>query len=307
MLRSLLVAVALLLPACVPDGAPDLPAVVLARPHVLERDGRMIHVWERVRADLAGVPGTPVLVLLHGGTWSGGPCFDLDGHSTMIRFAEEGWDVFAMDAQGYGVSGNPRPESESNSADAAQDLRVTIEALKRLRPIEDVALLGWSWGSLVAGRYAAEHPEDVARLVLYGTRYHPLPHEYPTPTGRVRTNTDEAAREDFIDAFADPAVIEAFVSAALAADAESPNGALRDYFERLPILEPSRLTMPTLVIAGEAEVSIEDRLDDNLDLLRDLATPDKRFVVVPGGGHAVHLERGADRWHSAVLEFLGTP
>ena len=123
------------------------------------------------------------------------------------------------------------------------------------------------------------------------------------PDEPFRSSTLEDAKTDFIEGCYDPAVVEAYAKAAIAADPDSPNGVLRDYYEGLPIIDPGKCIFPTLVIAGEHEAM--HTLEDITALFQELSATDKQLSVIPGGGHAVHLEKGRHRWNSTVMAFLG--
>lgn len=56
------------------------------------------------------------------------------------------------------------------------------------------------------------------------------------------------------------------------------------------------------MILGEHEAV--SKMKDQLAFFAALASPDKRFVIIPGGGHGVHLEQTRERWRGAVLDFL---
>ncbi|QDV08791.1 Proline iminopeptidase [Planctomycetes bacterium Poly30] len=276
------------------------------RDHPLEVDGGTVHAWEvalEVNDSLERV-SSPVVLFLHGGTWSGRPDFDLqfEDYSTMESFARKGWDTFAVDARGYGQSTNPEGENWSEAADVVKDLRVVVERICELRSVEEVSLVGWSWGSQVAALFAQEHPELVSRVVLYGTRWQPLEYEYELPDERLRISTLEDAKSDFVEGCFDPKLVDVYARAAIAADPDSPNGVFRDYYANLPLIDPEKLLAPTLVIAGEHEAS--HSIGDMSALFEALPSTDKQLAVIPGGGHAVHLEKGRYRWRSTVLAFL---
>lgn len=98
----------------------------------------------------------PALVLLHGiGSSSASWLFQLESLA--------GYRLLAWDAPGYGASAFltvPRPRP----ADYAQALHDFLERLL----LKDVVLVGNSLGCLMAGAYAAAHPERVRSLVLLG-------------------------------------------------------------------------------------------------------------------------------------------
>src|SRR6267378_7119554 len=98
----------------------------------------------------------PALVLLHGiGSSSASWLFQLESLA--------GYRLIAWDAPGYGGSAflsvpEPRP------ADYAQALHEFLERLL----LKDVVLVGNSLGCLMAGAYAAAHPERVRSMLLLG-------------------------------------------------------------------------------------------------------------------------------------------
>src|SRR5262249_15388020 len=101
---------------------------------------------------------------------------------------------------------------------------------------------------------ASAHPQRVARLILYGTAWHGRARkDAPVPDSQYRTNTAEGARADFIEGQYEPDVVEAYVQAALAADPRSPNGTIVDWIAKMPLLDPEKITVPTLVLRPEKD------------------------------------------------------
>jgi len=122
-------------------------------------------------------------VLINGHrTWcyTGGKAFDaakptvafihgvLNDHSVWILqsrwFANHGWNVLAVDLPGHCRSGGPPPKSVEEAADF-------VVALLDAIGIDKVALVGHSFGSLIALEAAARAPQRVAHLALVGTAY----------------------------------------------------------------------------------------------------------------------------------------
>ncbi len=96
-----------------------------------------------------------VLVCLHGIGSRG------DSFAPMLPHLPRDWDVIAWNAPGYGASA-PLDVDWPVEADYAAALLGLLEALGLNR----VTLLGHSLGTLMAARFAADHPEQVAALVL---------------------------------------------------------------------------------------------------------------------------------------------
>lgn len=101
------------------------------------------------------------------------------------RFVAAGFSVYADDHRGHGQTG-----LEQWGGDVSQlgrlgpgGIRSTIRAVRELLPIirEEnaglpVALLGHSWGSLIAQSIVNEHSDDYEALILTGTAYRTLRH-----------------------------------------------------------------------------------------------------------------------------------
>src|SRR5262249_33342337 len=146
----------------------------------------VLHVWEVV---LAGRERTvpkdgKVVLLLHGAGAPGVVAFDLDHEqcSLMRALARAGWDTFTLDFEGYGLSTRPLvldapaafPESRApiHSKVAMHAVERVVEFIGLLRGVPQVHLLGWSLGaSQEAPLYTLQHPEQVAKLVLFAPAY----------------------------------------------------------------------------------------------------------------------------------------
>ncbi len=101
----------------------------------------------------------PTVVFIHG---------VLNDHSVWILqsryLAHHGWNVLAIDLPGHGKSGG-RPPASVEAASAE------VLALLDAAGIPKAALVGHSFGSLIALETAARAPERVSQLVLVGTAF----------------------------------------------------------------------------------------------------------------------------------------
>ena len=101
----------------------------------------------------------PTAVFIHG---------VLNDHSVWIlqsRFlAHHGWNVLAVDLPGHCRSGGQAPASVEAAADF-------IAALLNAAGVARAALIGHSWGSLIALEAAARLGARVSQLVMVGTAY----------------------------------------------------------------------------------------------------------------------------------------
>ncbi|MDW5444517.1 alpha/beta hydrolase [Polaromonas sp. SM01] len=101
----------------------------------------------------------PTVVFIHG---------VLNDHSVWIlqtrSLAHHGWNVLAVDLPGHCKSEGEAPSSVEEAADF-------IAALLDAAGVAKAALVGHSWGSLIALEAAARLKERVSHLVLVGTAY----------------------------------------------------------------------------------------------------------------------------------------
>jgi pimeloyl-ACP methyl ester carboxylesterase len=127
------------------------------------------------------VPRKGAVVFLHGSGSGGSASFDLQfgDYSLMRALACEGFDAFAFDARGFGGSSLPSeltgPADASGpivrAAEVMDDVETTVAWALKTSSVAEVDLVGWSWGSDVAGMYAGLHPERVRRMVLMSPVY----------------------------------------------------------------------------------------------------------------------------------------
>jgi pimeloyl-ACP methyl ester carboxylesterase len=73
----------------------------------------------------------------------------------------------------------------------------------------------------------------------------------------------------------------------------------------LPILDPARITVPTMIIHGEEDYAATE--EDLLPFYAQLGTHDKRYVLLPNAGHLVMLEKDHRRFQHEVLSFFDRP
>ena len=92
------------------------------------------------------------------------------------------------------------------------------------------------------------------------------------------------------------AVVEAFVAQALKSD---PIAADLKNDGEFNVLDPARLTVPTLVIFGDRDINVPPGEGDRF--VRRLRAPRKQLVALPGADHAAQLEDTHDAWVAAVV------
>jgi pimeloyl-ACP methyl ester carboxylesterase len=101
----------------------------------------------------------PTVVFIHG---------VLNDHSVWILqsryLANHGWNVLAVDLPGHCRSGGDAPASVEEAADF-------VAALLDAAGVQSAALIGHSWGSLIALEAAARWQQRISHLVLVGTAF----------------------------------------------------------------------------------------------------------------------------------------
>lgn len=261
-------------------------------------------LYERDGVTLAyeswGDPSHPPVILLHPFTgdarwW----------HPVASRLAQEYW-VLAPDLRGHGRSDAPGDPSAYSMAIYAEDVR----ALARTVDAERFALVGCSFGGMVALQLATETPELVAALALSDTS--PAPdHERYTEAFRARERRIQemeqvAAKFGTIvlgrrlaQEFKDPFLADAVRTLYGRMRTEGFLGAAKARRERpnlVPLLR-ERLTMPVLIVAG-----LDDPVACAAELMAD-EVPHAALALFRETGHGVPMLR-PERFGQVLLEFL---
>lgn len=270
-----------------------------------------VRLWYRVAGPAEGTP----VVFLHGGPGQ--------GSQTFARFAgpalERDLRMVYLDQRGSGRS--ERPWNDAYSLTLLVD---DVEQLRRAWGVEKIALVGHSFGTIVALEYAAKHPEHVERVVLasaapdlpgaldlqcvrlerldptlYAQAVAQRPADLP-----ARCNAF-AAGKAFVDAnmFPEPATL-ALVEATDAEGGLSNTGELGQALFGQGLMTyrfagHDRVTPPVLIIAGESDFQTV------IEPQRDLAArlPDGRILAYPGRGHFMFVE-DPERFAADVTAFL---
>lgn len=230
---------------------------------------------------------------------------------------------------------DPRARGRSGGVADVRTLGVArdaadLEAVRRHLRLARVRVLGWSYGGLVAARWAFDHPDATAALVLLtpvAPRRAPYVADTPTAPATVPAARDTAAERE-LRALGTPAAdpvrhcrlanrVEAAelipdpVARARRPDAcalpnEWPDSLVRTTVARLDALgaydwtdAARRFPAPVLVIAGTRDFT-------PLAAARAWATgPRARLHVVPDAGHYAVVER-PDAVLAAIDRFLRT-
>lgn len=289
---------------------------IQGKEHYVMRDGLRIYLWEKYKQgeDVTFFRTGKVALLVHGGTRSGRSLYDLQvrDYSLMDFLARNDYDVWAIDLHGYGHS-DKTANDWIDSHSAAADITAAVEYITKLRGAEKVDLLGCSAGTQRTGVDVMEHPERVAKWIFHAgfwkgtadfqefTRKRIENGGQPLP--RFRPTTEQDFCDGFVDGQFEEDVVEESVRVGLQMDPQRPN--VFAEWTKLPILDPTRITVPTMIIYGEKDFAAKE--EDLLPFYSQLNTHDKSYVVLPNGGHMMMLEKDHRRFQHEVLSFFDRP
>ena len=280
-----------------------------------------LFAWEKFDPSFEGqFVGT--VLLIHGSSMASTPSLDLQmpghasEHSLMDFLARQGYDVWCFDCEGYGRSDKSR-DSKFFVSDGADDAAAVAEYIWNLRSRERLLIFGVSSGAIRAAMLAERHPEIVQRLILDAFVW--TGEGSPTlAERRKRLPQFLAANRRSIDgAFvrsiftrdhpgtAEDEVIEAFASAILELDDSVPNGTYVDMCENLPLVDPTKLDAPIMIMRGEHDGIAA--LEDLVDFFKLLPNSDKQFVIMPGSAHSSLHEKNYRTVFHLILGFLTQP
>jgi proline iminopeptidase len=249
----------------------------------------------------------PPIVVLHGG-----PDFD---HTYLLPDLDRLADRYRLVY--YDQRGRGRSPGQVESVSLDSEL-ADLDGLRSHFGFEQIALLGHSWGGLLAAAYALRHPARVSHLILLNTA--PL-----SRAGIVRARAEiarrtapleqlHALRESPAYQAGDPATVAAFYRLRFSTTIKQPadldkldlgygrctaadvlrawaiEQRLYDetyFLEDFDLLPPlRRLSVPSLVLHGDHDFV-------PLPIAREIARaiPASRLVVLPACGHFAYFEQ----------------
>jgi pimeloyl-ACP methyl ester carboxylesterase len=290
------------------------PDQVSGREHWTRKGEVKLFLWEKCAGDPGKTMGT--ILFVHGSSMASQPTFDLHvpgrpGSSVMDWFASRGYDTWCMDMEGYGRSDKNR-DNNAGIAQGADDLFAGVSYITNVRGARPLLVYGISSGALRAALFAQRHPELVARLALdamvWTGRDSPTLAERRKKLDQFQASNRRPIDRAFVHSIfnrdhpgaAEERVIEAFADAVLALDNSVPTGTYVDMCAHLPVVDPTKITMPTLIMRGQWDGIAS--LDDLLEFFRLLPNPDKHFAVMPGISHASFQQKN----YLTVYHILGS-
>jgi len=298
----------------------NTPPALITGEHQVVLNG--VRLWYRVAG--TSTPHTPPVLFLHGGPGYNSYSFaQLEG-----PLLEKKLRMIYLDQRGSGRSERPWTRDYK-----MQTLVEDVDQLRRTLGVEQLSIIGHSFGGTLALEYAAAHPQHVAKLVLVDILYDaPSQCRYraqglkelrPEAYARVAKDTVDSAgvmrsfcelefrglrgaeRESFSNEMMFPDSLRRKVqervdsASGLRNTGELSNALFNAGLLTYQFKAYDRLTMPALVVVGGKDRAVGG--PPMAELARRL--PNGRLVTLPRGGHFAYLEE-AEAFAEQVGRFL---
>ena len=300
--------------------------------------GIELYMRNKHPAGVTSFPADKIILYVHGATYPSETSFDLplSGLSMMDYIAQRGYDVYLVDVRGYGGSTRPpemdRPPEENkpivDTPLAAKDLGAAVSHILKRRGVAKIDLIGWSWGTSIAGLYTTTHNDTVNRLVLYAPMW--IFSTRPTlggdkPLGAYRSVTKASAKDRWLKGVPEtkraeliPAGwFEQWADATWATDPvgakqdppvlRAPNGVLQDvrtyWAAGKAQYDPGDIHVPTLLIHAEWDADLPS--DQTRGYFAKLTNvPYKRLIEIGEGTHTIMMEKNRMQFFREIMNFL---
>jgi pimeloyl-ACP methyl ester carboxylesterase len=284
------------------QNAPSTLQEVVGKAHwavkKVDADSVKLFMWnKRLAHPPKAFRGT--IVFVHGSSMASTPVFDLqikgrDDASLMDWFARQGYDTWCFDCEGYGRSDKTR-NVNANVACGADDLAAVSDYIMKVNGGQKLLTYGASSGALRLALFAQKHPERVARMVLdamvWTGQGSPTLAERKKRLPAYLASNRRAIDRDMIRSIftrdhpgtSEMSYVETFADAVLALDSSVPTGTYIDMSMNLPVCDPEKINVPTLILRGQYDGIAS--FQDLAAFFERLSHPDKQFVVMQGIAH----------------------
>lgn len=251
------------------------------------RERISVHHWS------AGEP-THVVLLAHGYGEHAGRY-----EHVAAALVEAGAAVYAPDHDGHGCSGGERALVDDIEV-PVRDLRTVEQVARDAMPDLPVVLIGHSMGGLIAARYAQQHGEGLAGLVLSG----PAVGENPDLMALVGMDPIPEVPIDPAALSRDPAVGEAYAADELVHHGGFARETLMGLGAAIEAVAagPSLGALPTLWIHGEEDPIVP--LVHTRTAMEHLGGSALSEKVYPGARHEIFNETNQDEVIGDTVAFV---
>lgn len=233
-------------------------------------------------------------------------------NSLAKQFAEQGFEVYAVDQRNHGLS----PHSDVWDYKAMSN---DIFELIKEHELKNVILLGHSMGGKTAMQFAIDYPQYLEKLVVadIAPKYYPMHHQgvlqalQAVDFNVVKTRKEvEAVLSEYITDFGtkqfllknifwidDTEMAWRFNLKVIIQQIENVGQEVDHIGHATPVDKSSDVS--TLFLRGEHSNYI---LDEDLDLIQELF-PNSILQTIEGAGHWLHAEKPKE-FFEAVLKFI---
>ena len=255
------------------------------------------------------------------------------GDSWMDFMARQGFLACGLDFVGFGGSSRPAAMAHAaadaapvtRAAEAAREIAVAIDYLRKTRGMGRVHLVAHSWGTVPAATFAAKHSGALASLTLFGPVV-PKPGEPADPVHEAWWTISAEARYQQLRfkhvlppelTLLEPAVTRRWASefeASVPHVAGDPPGELR-----IPAgpaadidavasggsypYDPAAVRVPVFVVYGDYD-TVTDDAGATAFLAKFSASPLTWRMRIDHGSHVMHLERNRHSLYRSVDAFI---
>ena len=278
---------------------------VVSRFAVNPVDGVRIHydVFGRENAERA-IVFSPAGSYIHSRLWK----------AQVPWFVQLGYRVVTWDGRGTGQS--ERPPAGYSVEHFAGDLLAVMDAAG----VQRAALVGITWAIRWMARVAVHHPERVSHLVSvssfptnFDTSRHAAINEWflaePEPDEELdwrahsmrhdyRALNEKIAHDDFPEPHSTKQ-IDDFIAWTFESSGESLAASCMEMFESDPVSAYRQVSCPTLLIHGDADISVDPAISQKLQA----EIPGSELLVLQQSGH-VPVARDPVRVNLAIREFI---
>jgi pimeloyl-ACP methyl ester carboxylesterase len=234
----------------------------------------------------------------------------------MEWFREKGYDTWTMDNEGYGRSDKHR-NINFDITNGADDIHVASRYILGHTTSTKLMMYGISSGALKAALFTQNHPDLVEKLALdafvcTGEGSHTLEErkkKLPEFISKNRRPIDRPFVHSIFDrdhpGAADENTIEAFADAILTLDDSMPTGTYVDMCSKLPLVDPKKINVPTIILRGEFDGIAS--FNDLIDFYKLLPNTNKQFSVMKGISHASFQQKNYMMVYHILYNYFSLP
>ncbi|TDV72651.1 alpha/beta hydrolase [Pseudomonas sp. LP_7_YM] len=300
--------------------------------------GINLHVRNKRPQGMERSDAAHTIVMMHGATYSSTSLYDtrIEGYSFLDYLAAAGFNVYAVDVRGYGESTRPlemgQPAADNpplvRTETAIRDFGTAVEYAIRANDVEQVNIIGMSWGGTVTGAYTVRNASKVRKLGLIAPQWLsdlPIPldaggqlHAHRVVNASAaRTRWIGAAPEEKRETLIPDGGFEAWLENTVASEPDktlraeqsfvASNGPIADVREYWsagkPLYEPAEIEVPLLLVLGEWDIDVPPEAGMKY-FKRAVKAPFKRLVTLSEATHMLVLEKNREQAFRELSVFI---